>query len=235
MSEIKLKAILFDIENTLLDSAELKKRCIEFAVDSMIESGLSLEREGAKELLWKDYSKRFHGPNVISDFLKNNNQMDEKILKAGINGYKKGWTQTIETYPQVRETLIQLKSLGLRLAIVTDAPLRNAKKILDGLNLSEYFEVIAAPKSPAEAFKRKPSATLFLEALDSLGLGPSDAAHVGDRLKRDIKGANDVGLISIHAKYGEIFSDNGFKCKADYEINAFDELLGVVHSINQKT
>ena len=108
-------------------------------------------------------------------------------------------------------------------------------KILDGLNLLEYFEVIAAPKSPAEAFKRKPSATLFLEALDSLGLGPSDAAHVGDRLKRDIKGANDVGLISIHAKYGEIFSDNGFKCKADYEINAFDELLGVVHSINQKT
>lgn len=235
MSENKLKAILFDIENTLFDSAEHKKNCVEFAVDAMIESGLSLEKEEAKSLLWKEYVLHFHGPHVISDFLKNNNQWDEKILEAGVNGYKKGWTQTIETYPQVRETLTQLKSLGLRLGIVTDAPLRNAKKILDGLNLSEFFEAIAAPKNQEEAFKRKPSPTLFLEALDQLGLGPSDAAHIGDRLKRDVQGANKVGLISIHAKYGNIFSDNGFKCESNYEIDAFDELLGVVHSINQKT
>ncbi len=231
----ELKAILFDIENTLFDSEAHKKKCVVFAVQAMLDAGLKIEKKDAEKLLWKEYLKFFHGPNVITDFLKNNNIFDEKLLEAGINGYKKGWTEKIITYPGVKETLTELKSMGFRLAVVTDAPLNSAKKILDGLNLSDLFEEVAAPKTKDDNYKRKPSPELFIEVLDKLGINPEDAAHVGDRLGRDIKGANEVGLISIYAKYGDIFLDTNYKGKPDYEINAFNELLGIVYSIKQKT
>ncbi|MBT3866039.1 HAD-IA family hydrolase [Candidatus Woesearchaeota archaeon] len=229
----KLKAVLFDLEMTLFDAESHKKKSVELAAQAMVDAGLKMEKEDAGKLLWKEYKKVFHGSNVISDFLKNNNQFDPIILEAGINGYRKVWVENTESYPGVKETLTKLKSLGLRLAIVTDAPLKKALKRVNALGLSDFFEEVLGPNEFDDNLPRKPSPEPFLKALNQMGLKPEEAAYVGDWPERDIKGANEVGLISIHAKYGNVLSDNSYKGKSDYEINAFNELLGVIHSINQ--
>lgn len=227
----KIKAVLFDLEMTLFDASSHKRRSVEMAVQLMINAGLKMEKETAEKLLWEEYLNIFHGPQVISDFLKNNNQLDQKILAAGINGYRKGWAEAIRPYPEVKETLEQLKSLGLRLAIITDAPIMKALKRVEALQLLDLFEEIIGPEDTG---KLKPSKEPFLEAIKRMGIQPSEAIYVGDWPERDIKGANEAGLISVHAKYGDILSDNSYTGKPDYVINAFNELLGIIHSINQK-
>lgn len=230
----KIKAVLFDLEMTLFDAESHKKRSVELAVQSMINAGLKMEKEEAEKLLWKEYKKIFHGSQVISDFLKNNNQFDPLILEAGIEGYRKIWVGETKPFLKVKETLNKLKSLGLRLAIITDAPVKKALKRLEALDLSEFFEEVIGPKEFDDNLPRKPSPEPFLKALNQMGLTPEEAIYVGDWLERDIKGANNAGIISVYAKYGDIMSDNSYKGKPDYEINAFNELLGVIHTINQK-
>ena len=42
-----IKAILFDLDNTLIDFMTMKRKCCEAAIDSMIASGLDMKREKA--------------------------------------------------------------------------------------------------------------------------------------------------------------------------------------------
>ncbi len=216
---------------TLFDAETHKKRSVELAVQSMLNAGLKMEKEEAEKLLWKEYLIIFHGSQVISDFLKNNNQLSQEILDAGIEGYRKVWAEKTESYPEVKETLTELKSLGLRLAIITDAPVKKALKRLEALNLLDFFEEVIGPEDTG---KLKPSKEPFLEATKRLGIQPNEAIYVGDWPERDIKGANEAGLTSVHAKYGNVISDNSYTGKPNYEINAFNELLGIIRSINQK-
>ena len=147
MSENKIKAVLFDLENTLFDSSAHKKRCVVLAVQSMINAGLKMEKEEAENLLWEEYLNTFHGPQVISDFLKNNNQMIPEILEAGINGYRKVWTESMNSYPEVKETLTQLKSLGLRLGMITDAQIKKALKRTEALGLLDFLDLFKSGSS----------------------------------------------------------------------------------------
>ena len=47
---------------------------------------------------------------------------------------------------------------------------------------------------------RKPDESIFLDCLDSQGVSPSEAFHVGDRPIEDIGGANKLGITSVMIK-----------------------------------
>lgn len=55
----KMKAILFDLDNTLIDFILMKKRCTEAAVSAMIDAGLEMSKKKAYDLMFGLYKK--HG------------------------------------------------------------------------------------------------------------------------------------------------------------------------------
>ena len=114
--------------------------------------------------------------------------------------------------------------MGLKMAVVSDAPRLPVWLRITGLGLQHYFDTVVT--SDDAGFK-KPHAKPFLMALEKLNVAPAEAVMIGDWIERDMVGAKTVGLQTVFARYGNTAStvkESG----ADYEIDDISELLAIV-------
>ena len=72
-----IKAILFDIDNTLIDFMRMKKKSCEAAVEAMISAGLDMKKEEVIETLYELYDK--HGMEYQKIFQKLLNKLKGKV------------------------------------------------------------------------------------------------------------------------------------------------------------
>ncbi len=219
-----IKAVLFDLDNTLIDFLKMKKHSCSAAIDAMIGAGLKVRHEKAIKVLFELYDKYgLEEKTIFQKFLKKlAGKIDYKILANGIVAYRRVRSGFLEPYPNVDYVLLKLKGRGIKLGIVTDAPKLKAWIRLAAMKLSNYFDVVVT----FEDTKRlKPSKMPFEAALRQLKLKPSECLMVGDWPERDIKGAKAIGMQTCFARYG---NPNVKKSYADYEIFNIKELLDIV-------
>ncbi|MBU0898691.1 MAG: HAD-IA family hydrolase [Nanoarchaeota archaeon] len=218
-----LKAILFDLDMTLIDFMKMKSKASDAAAKAMVKAGLDMPVEEAKKKLFDTYfDEGIESDTAFQRFLKENNSYSERILATAINAYIKTKYQHMEAYPDVEPTLKKIKEMKIKIAIVTDAPRLKAYQRLDIMGIADMFDAVVGFEDTG---KTKPSTLPFEKALTILGVKPQEAMHVGDWPERDIAGAKKLGMKTCLAKYG--FSEGKY-IKADYEINNFKELLEVV-------
>lgn len=219
-----LKAVIFDLDNTLVDFMKMKRLSCEAAISAMIDAGLPMEKERAMQLLFKIYDKEgLEDPKIFQKFLaKHQKKIDLKILASGIVAYRKVRTGFLEPYPHVVRTLMKLKERGIKLAIVTDAPAMKAWIRLTSMKIADYFDAVIAFE---DTMQLKPHSLPFQAVLRKLSLKPEECLMVGDRPDRDVKGARQLGIVTCFAKYGneKVKMYSG----ADYEIKDIEELLRI--------
>ena len=68
-TKVKIKAVVFDLDNTLIDFWGAKTASIDAAINAMIAAGLKIEKKKAKKILfdlYKKYQKRYlqHNNNL---------------------------------------------------------------------------------------------------------------------------------------------------------------------------
>ena len=220
-----MRAVLFDLDNTLIDFMRMKKISCEAAITAMIDAGLRMPKEKAYKLLFDLYGVHGieHG-GIFQIFLeKAVGRVDYRILSKGIAAYRKMQAGYLEPYPHVRSTLIFLRENGLKLGIVSDAPRMKAWMRLAEMGLTDFFDFVVTLDDTG---KTKPSALPFKAALRELGIDARDILFVGDNPGRDIKGAKAVGMRTALAKYGQTFPNKGIK--ADYVLRDFEDLREIV-------
>ena len=219
-----IKAVLFDLDNTLIDFMTMKKLSCEAAIDAMIGAGLNIRHDEAIKVLYGLYDK--HGMEdkiIFQRFLKKlAGKIDYRILASGIVAYRRVREGFLEPYPNVDYVLLKLKGMGLKLAIVTDAPRLKAWIRLAAMKLSNYFDAVVTFEDTKQ---HKPSKMPFRAALRQLKLKPEECLMVGDWPERDIKGAKAIGMKTCFARYGNLKAK---KVNADYEIRNIKEVLGIV-------
>jgi len=219
-----IKAILFDLDNTLIDFMKMKKLSCEAAIDAMIGAGLNVKQDKAIKVLFELYGE--HGleeKTIFQKFLKKlTGKINYRILANGIVAYRRVRTGFLEPYPNVDYVLLKLKDKGLKLGIVTDAPKLKAWLRLASMKLSNYFDVVVTFEDTKQ---HKPSKLPFEAALKKLKLKPQECLMVGDWPERDIKGAIAAGMKTCFARYG---NPKIKKTEADYEINNIKTLLDIV-------
>lgn len=224
-----IKAVLFDLDQTLIDFMKMKRMCVTNAVDAMIDAGLKMSRENAERKMFALYDKYgIEYQKIFQAFSKEVlGKIDYKILGAGISAYRQTKIAYVVPYPHVVPTLTELRRKGLKLGIITDAPRIQAWIRLCDLKLHHIFDFVI---TIGDVKRAKPSALPFKKALAVLSLEANEVLVVGDNPKRDILGAKKVGMNTCLAKYG---TEKGFadrRIKADYEINDISELLKIVKS-----
>lgn len=110
-------------------------------------------------------------------------------------------THPSPSYPGAEAVLIELQT-RYRLGVIS-----NHRKGLDLRlqmdSLGKYFELAIGS---GDVGVRKPDRKIFKLALDRAGCLPTEAAMVGDRLSKDIAGANSVGMFTVHVRQG-IYDD----------------------------
>jgi putative hydrolase of the HAD superfamily len=113
----------------------------------------------------------------------------EEWFEEYLHAYRAAWALHADALP----VLTALKD-QYRLGIITNGVTHFQQPKLDALGLSPYFEQVI---TSGDFGAVKPDPSIFLHACAIFGVGPGNAAYVGDRLRTDALGASGAGLLGV--------------------------------------
>ena len=223
-----LKAIIFDLDNTLTDFMRMKTVSIDAAIESMIDAGLPMSATETRTKLFEIYDREgIEDQRVFDRFLEEQyGEIDPKIHTAAVLGYRRGREYTLVLYPHVKKTLLALAKRGLKLAVLSDAPRYQAWSRLCYLGLEHFFDHVITFE---DTNVRKPDPAPFMKACDVLNVGPDEVIMIGDWPARDMVGGKGVGIKTVYAKYGD--TSGATTSGADYEVDDISQLIAIVDEL----
>ena len=151
-----IKAIIFDLDNTLLDFMKMKLISINAAVDGMIKSGMNIDKNKSIDEIFHIYdSKGYEHQEVFNEFISNKlKTINYKYLAAAIVEYKKAKDdlETLETASEAPRAIQKVKEtdLGKKFATgssVTKVPSGGEEIVVQG-DVSEEIEEFLLEKYP---------------------------------------------------------------------------------------
>jgi len=215
-----LKAILFDLDNTLIDFLSFKQETAKAVATELKRHGWKLSEKETYDKIFKIYQEKgIEYQKTFADLVygeKYEGNEAEKLQQAAIIAYSRKKYLMLKPYDGVIEMLKELKK-KYKLAVLTDAPRNKAWQRLVLAGLENYFDEVGTYHDTKE---HKPSKTPFLRMCERLNVEPSKCLFVGDNPSRDIKGAKEVGMKTAWAKYGHVGQYIGYS-----EPNKKDEKL----------
>ncbi len=225
-----INAVVFDLDNTLVDFMDMKRRAIDAAIHSMRDAGLKLPAEEIRSRIDKIYEERgMEFQNVFDQLLYDEfSKIDYKILSSGVIAYRRAREAALVPYPHVYMTLMELTKMRLKLGVVSDAPSKEAWLRLCYLNFHHIFDAVVTFDDTGE---RKPAPGPFRKVLQKLGVKPEEALMVGDWAERDVVGAKQVGMKTVFARYGDTFGTK--HSHADYDVDDIGEIIEIVRKENR--
>jgi len=228
---LMLKAVIFDLDNTLTDFMVMKERAIDSAARAMVDAGLPRTHKEAVEQINGVYQREgIEYQKVFDDYLTEElGYVDTKIMAAAIVGYRKGREGALQLYPNVQLTLFDLMKRGLKLAILSDAPTMSAWLRLATLQLHNIFDVVV---THGDTGMHKPAPEPFHLVLKKLKIEPSEAVMIGDWPERDMAGAKAIGIHTVFARYGHVTGEH--RGESNYAIDDIYELVRIVDYINKQ-
>jgi len=189
MSQRQVHAILFDLDGTLVDSAQDITTSVNWTLTQL---GLPARRHDEVVTFVGDGMKLLLTRAIGTD--------DPERLRESLRLFREHyWAHCLETthlYPEVIPVLDALRTTPL--AVVTNKPREVTGRILEGLGIATYFRVVLGGESTAQ---KKPHPEPLLKALQQLNAEPQQSAIVGDH-PNDIQAGHAAGLVTCAVTYG---------------------------------
>ncbi|WP_028870020.1 phosphoglycolate phosphatase [Psychromonas arctica] len=223
------KAILFDLDGTLIDSAPDLALAINHMLTSIGREPISATiirswvGNGASVLVQRGLS----GQAQIADDL--DPDLLAKALAIFLEFYAQNLCIDTVTYPHVRSTLKILKAKDYQLAIVTNKPFDFIQPILDGLELNGLFELLIGGDTLE---KRKPDPLPLHYSCEKLGVTVDQCVMIGDS-KNDILAANAANMQSIGLSYGYNYGEDINEHNPDISFDDFADIIATFSDVNQ--
>jgi HAD superfamily hydrolase (TIGR01549 family) len=179
-----LKAVIFDIDGTLIDSVDLHAQSW---VDSFARFGVKVLFQDVRRHIGEGADRlipAFVPPEMPEDKRK---QLEEFRSQL----FKRDYLDKVKPFPNVKELFGCIKAHGCKLVLASScaADEINQYKVIAGITDMTDHDVNAD-----DAGSSKPSPEIFLQALDRLDpIGPSETCVVGDT-KYDGEAARRAGV-----------------------------------------
>jgi len=235
MATARLKAILFDIDDTLYSTTLFAEQARRNSIEAMIRLGLDVDPEDAyRELL-----------EVISEFPANYDRHYDKLLRrlpadslgdvnpalyvaAGVVAYHETKFRQLGPFEDAEDLLSDLHDrTELRLGVLTEGlEVKQAEKLVR-LNVLRFLDPRYIFISDQVGIS-KPNPKLYIHALNRLGLPAAEVMYVGDNPDKDITPARAVGMIAVRHRGAGKHSEAKCLFEPDYEIDDFHDLRRIL-------
>jgi beta-phosphoglucomutase len=191
--------VLWDVDGTLLDSAELHFLAWR---DTVAQRGFALTRERfaatfghRNDAVLRDY----FGPGITADQI-----LEISTAKEGRFRELLG-SAGLAPLPGVARWLAQLRADGWRQAVASSAQPASLEAMLGAIGLAEYFAAIVSARDVARG---KPAPDVFLLAAERLGVPPARCVVVEDA-PAGLEGARAAGMraIGVRTTHAQLSAD----------------------------
>ncbi len=208
------KYILFDLDGTVMDSAEGITNSVAYALKRWnIEVTDNTQLQG------------FVGPPLHASFEKYFGFSPEQALEAVDEYrvyYRKQGIYEQYVYEGIPELLAELRAQGKKIIIATSKPEDFAKHILEHFDLIKYFDLVAGASMDSSRTKKS---LVIKYALEQFGVtDTSECIMVGDR-DLDVIGARAHGIDCIGVLYGYGDLAEMEACEAKYIAPTVPDIL----------
>ncbi|HZH90756.1 MAG TPA: HAD family hydrolase [Pyrinomonadaceae bacterium] len=182
-----LKAIIFDIDGTLVDSVDLHARAWR---EAFRHFGREVEFEKVRHQIGKG------GDQLMPVFFSTEEleRFGEEMEKFRGDIYKREYISRVRAFPQVRELFERIRRDGKRIALASSAK-RDELKVYK--ELARIADLIEEETSADDAEKSKPHPDIFEAALAALGDVRADEAIVIGDTPYDAEAAGKINLRTI--------------------------------------
>ena len=230
-----LRAVLFDIDDTLVATSSFAKIARRNAAAAMVEAGLNLPLEEVVREL----------DEVIAEFSSNYDHHFDKLIQrldvdlgdknqalvvaAGVVAYHDTKFKELRPFEDVIPLLRDLRAAGILTGIITHGwTVKQAEKLIR-LKLVQHFEPNAIFISDQIGIS-KPNPKLYQTALRTLGLQAGEVMYVGDSPAHDVAPAKALGMIAVFSSRASRYETETTGVLPDHSVADFTELRAILEN-----
>lgn len=188
-----MKAILFDLDGTIINSEEGITKCVQYALHAR-----GIEEPDLKKLLC------FIGPPLEQSFQEHYGMTTEEAWESIVRYRERFDAEGIfecSLYEGVREVIISLKEKGYVLALASSKPEKACRRILEHFELTPYFDEIVGATLDGSIGTKEEVLEELGRRMEHMHISKDEMCLIGDT-KYDAKGARIFGIRCIGVSYG---------------------------------
>ncbi|MEM2110688.1 MAG: HAD family hydrolase [Candidatus Bathyarchaeia archaeon] len=228
---MKIRCVIFNIEDVLYDSAVYMSTVRINAVRAMIEDGLPTDIETTYRVLEeivKEYGPDY--PKHFNELLKRLGlKWNPRVIASGVIAYRETSMSNLKPYPDTIPTLLKLRDRGYKLAVISQGPAVKQWQKLIQLGLRHIFHLVIISE---ELGLETLGPSLFEAVLDRLNIQPKEAVFIGNQIDPDIISANRTGVFSVRIRKGQYVAESlKEEATPKFEINRLSDIFNVIEKI----
>ncbi|WP_017187405.1 HAD family hydrolase [Alkalibacillus haloalkaliphilus] len=220
-----IKAVVFDLDRTLLDRDKSVKVFVEKQYDRLKTFLDHIPKEKYITRFVELDQRGYVSKDQVYQRIVNEFNITGLTWQELLENYNSRFKDSCVPFPNLNRMLETLSDHHLMLGVITNGKGQFQLDNIKALGIEDYFETILI--SEWEGVK-KPDPQLFHKALESLGVVPAESIYVGDHPENDIIASQNVGMKSIWMK-----DERYDGVQADFIIEDLMEVPGVVEKINK--
>jgi HAD superfamily hydrolase (TIGR01549 family) len=216
---VKLKAIIFDVDGTLVDSNDSHVRCW---IEAFEHFGKHFEWDVIRHQIGKG------GDLLVPDLLdaREMRKFGEKLKEYRTRLYKDKYLKDVKPFPRVRELFETLRERGIKLALGSSS---NEDEVQYHTSLLGVGDLVEGSTSKHDAELSKPSPEIFQAALEKLGTEADNTLTVGDT-PYDILASHRASLAIAAVLSGGF--ERELLTKAEFLFDDVGELVREIDRVN---
>jgi putative hydrolase of the HAD superfamily len=201
-----VKAVIFDLDNTLFDHTTSVITALHGWVPSLggtLSEGLlaqwfEIEDRNFNQWLAGVLTHQGQRRGRLREFLP---LLDHPVpstdaeLDAVFAGFLRHYEASWAAFPDARSALEVARSNGWRIGVLTNGSTTQQNAKLAAIGLAELVDVVCTSESLGVG---KPDIAAYVKTCQALGVEPGDTVMIGDNLELDVLAARKAGLTAHH-------------------------------------
>ena len=233
---MSVKALLFDLDDTLLDysggvdlswTEACTSCCVPAGMDPVVLVAAIAE---TRRWFWDDPERHRRErvnmlgawQHIVEFALERLGRPAADLAEAIARDYAERRRAVMRLFPDSLACLTELRRRGVPLALVTNGDASQQRYKIERHDLARFFDEIVIE---GEFGAGKPDEAVYRQALKTLDTHPGEALMVGDHLEFDVGAPQRLGLTGVWMDRGGLGLPEGSTVRPHRIIRSLDELM----------